>query len=250
MAVTKSGKDKVQRYFRLYVGGIDLSGDSRTFGSADNMFEFVDLTGWNQTVRNGLPDGVRQVGLRGYVAHFNDTATTGSYSVLASSDNASRLSLLFGGGGAPAIGDPAYLLGSVQISDQGSIDSGAAIITADFLADARQYNAASNPAGVVLHPATSLSSTTSASSVDNGGATSNGARANLHVTVTSGGTWAFTVEHSTNDSAWATLMTFSADGSSVTSEQQSSTGTVNQYLRVVATRTSGTVTPIVTIARQ
>lgn len=250
MAVTKSGKDKVQRYFRLYVGGIDLSGDSRTFGSAENSFEGVDVTGWNQGVRNFISSGRRTVGLRGYVAHFNDTAVTGAHTVLAGSDNADRLSLLFGGGGAPAIGDPAYLLGPVQLMDNASIDSEAAIMTADFVPDARQYNDASMPWGVTLHGATSLSSTTSASSVDNEGATSNGARANLHITVSSGGTWAFTVEHSTNDSDWATLMTFSADGSTVTSEQQSSTGTVNQYLRVVATRTSGSVTPIVTIARQ
>jgi hypothetical protein len=249
MAVTKSGKDKVQRHMRLYVGGIDLSGDSRTFGTADNTFEFVDLTGWDQTVRNGLADGMPQVGLRGYVAHLNDTATTGSHTVLSDSDNADRLSLLFGGGGAPAIGDPAYLLPSVQISDTASIDSGASILTADFLVDSRQYIAASRPWGVTLHPDTSLSSTTSASSVDNEGSSSAGARANLHVTVSSGGTWAFTIEHSTDDSAWATLMTFTADGSAVTSEQQSSTGTVNQYLRLLATRTSGSVTPIVTIAR-
>ena len=78
-----------------------------------------------------------------------------------------------------------------------------------------------------------------------------GAVANLHVTATSSGDYAFTIEHS-NTAAWggeeATLMTFSADGSSVVSEQQTASGAVQQYIRFVATRTAGTVSVFCALA--
>jgi len=72
----------------------------------------------------------------------------------------------------------------------------------------------------------------------------------LHITATSSGNFAFTIEHSTNGSAWATLGTFTTTGGSVTSEYKSGAGTVNQYLRFVATRTAGTVSVACAIARK
>ncbi len=249
MAVTPSGNDKVSRYFELYVGGIDLSGDSRSFGSAEDVFDPADMMGWGHLVHYFLANQ-RTVGLTGYVAHLNDTSTTGAHTVLKSSDNADRLSLLFGGGGAPTTGDPAYLIGSVQVSDSAGIDTNAAIVNADFLQDARQVDPASRPWGVVLQGATAISATTTGTGVDGGASTANGARANLHVTVSSGGTWAFKIQDSADDSAWADLITFSANGSAVTSEQGAVTGTVDRYTRGVLTRTSGTLTAVITIARQ
>jgi hypothetical protein len=249
VAVTTSGKDKITRYMRLFVGGIDLSGDSRTFGAAEDIFETADMMGWSDTQHFHLSNR-RNVQLTGYVAHMNDTATTGAFQVLKSSNNSDRLSLCFGGGGEPATGDPAFLMGSVQISDQSGVDSNAVVITADFMADASQYNAVSRPFGVVLQGATSLSATTTGSSHDNGASSASGARANLHITVSSGGTWAMKIQDSSDDSAWVDLITFSADGSAVTSEQGAATGTVDRYTRAVLTRTSGTLTAVITIARQ
>lgn len=249
MAVTPSGKDKITRYMRLFVGGIDLSGDSRTFGAAEDIFETADMMGWSHVQHFHLPNR-REAKLTGYVAHMNDTATTGAFQVLKSSNNSDRLSLCFGGGGEPATGDPAFLMGAVQISDQSGVDSNAVVITADFLADAAQYDAVSRPFGVVLQGATSLSATTTGTGVDNEVSSANGARANLHITASSGGTWAIKVQDSTNDSAWADHITFSADGSAVTSEQGTSAGTVDRYTRSVLTRTSGTLTAVITIARQ
>lgn len=249
MAVTPSGKDKVSRHIELYVGAVDLSGDSRSFGSADDVFDPADMMGWGHLVHYFLANQ-RTTGLTGYVAHLNDTATTGAHTVLKSSDNADRLSMCFGGGGAPTTGDPAYLLGSVQVSDNASIEDNAAVMTADFLLDARQIDPVSRPWGVVLQGATALSATTTGTGVDGGASTANGARANLHVTVSSGGTWSLKVQDSADDSAWADHITFSANGSAVTSEQGVSTGTVDRYTRVLLTRTSGTLTVVITIARQ
>ena len=81
-------------------------------------------------------------------------------------------------------------------------------------------------------------------SVDNGGETTNGFVAFLHVAQSAGamGTnnWTIKIEHGTDDAAWADLTTFSADGSAVTAEKQTGTGTVNQYTRAVLTKSAGT----------
>ena len=240
-------KDHLLRWTRLYANGYNLSGDARTFASLENMLGEVDVTGWSEAVRNYLADGMRMVGVRGFQALLNDAAS-GAFGVLKNNPSGLELSLLFGGAGEPAIGDPAYLLGALQLMDNAGLDGQAHVINADFLPQAGIATVA-NPWGVVLHPATSLAATTEAASVDNGAGSTNGAHANLHVPVTSGGEWEFTIEHSPDDSAWATLITFAADGSAIASERQSVSGAVDQYVRAVATRTGGTVTPVITFAR-
>jgi len=249
MAATPSGKDKVERYARIYVGGYDLSGDARTFSSLDNNFGEVDFTGWSESVRNYLSNGHRIVGIRGFQALVNDTSGR-AFDQLKSAENSSQVSLLFGGGGAPAPGDPAYVLPSVQMSDTANFDSGAGMITADFIPEASQMSANyDNPMGVVLADSTSISATTNYTSSDFGAQTTAGWSANLHVTATSLGNFAIVIEDSADDSVWATLGTFTSTAGSVESEFLSGSGTVDRYVRITATRTAGTVTIIVTFAR-
>lgn len=248
MAVTTSGKDKILRWARIYLGGYGISGAARTFSSARCEYGEADFTGWSDAVRNYLRDGHMTSGLEGFQAAMDDTATTGAFILMKTAPD-TNLSLLFGGGGEPAVGDPAYLLPAVQLNDDASFDSNVGILSATFKPKAGTLAAAGSPLGVVLSPEISISSTTTNGSHDNGGATTGGWHAILHVTATNSGNYAFTIEHSANDSAYSTLGTFSADGSAVTSEYLSSTGTVNQYVRFVATRTAGDTTPVVTFAR-
>ena len=252
MAVTTSGKDKVLRWTRIYVSGYDLSGDARTFGSLDNSFAEVDFTGWSEAVRNYLADGHRVVGVRGFQALMNDTSGR-AFDRLKAANTAGRLSICFGGGGEPSAGDPAYHLPSIQMMAPQGLDGSAAAITADFIPDARQVSTLTdNPMGVVLRGPTSMSSTVTASSSnshDNGGATTSGWSAILHVLSTSSGNFAFKIRHSSDDSSWSDLGTFTANGSAVTSELLTGSGTVNRYVAFNAARTAGTVTVVVTFAR-
>jgi len=239
-------KDFLVRHMRLCVGGYDLSGDSRAFSEAANAFNPIEIGGWNEPVKNYIP-GTRSVGLMGYQAILNDAAGR-SFAVLQAAENSNRLSLLFGSGDAPAVNDPAYLLASVQMNDQASFASEIGVLTADFLPDASQapdYE----PFGKVLLPETALSATGNGTSVDNLASSANGAHANLHILVSSGGTWALIIEHSVDNAAWATLITFTSDGSAVASEHGTASGTVNRYTRFTYTRTSGTLTAVVTLAR-
>lgn len=107
--------------------------------------------------------------------------------------------------------------------------------------------------GVVLDAETAITVDTNGASTNNGGATTNGGVAHLHVTAYSGLTSnAIRIEHSTNNSTWATLGTF-ATVTGLTSERLviAPGTTVNQYLRVVDDVTGvGSCTRIVTFARR
>lgn len=67
----------------------------------------------------------------------------------------------------------------------------------------------------------------------------------LHIwTACAADTYAVKIEHSTNNVAWSTLATFTANGSAVTSEIiEVASGALKQYRRVVATRAGAAANP-------
>lgn len=246
-----AGKNKLLRFTRLLYGGYDLSGDSRKIDSLDNDYEAVDFVGWSDAHHNFLA-GWRSMGVKGYQAFINDAAA-GAYTALLAGDAASsRLSVLFGSLAEPAYGDLAYLLGSSQIKLQANFDGGAGVLQADFMPDAAQLDSnAVNPLGVVLFNG-ALAATANGTSVDNLAASLLGMHANLHITVSSGGTWSFLIQGSTTD-AWAgeetTTASFTLTGAAIGSEQIVAAGTIKEFQRLRAVRTSGTCTVVCTMAR-
>ena len=96
--------------------------------------------------------------------------------------------------------------------------------------------------GVSLASLTALTATGTGTSVDNAAATSNGFVAHIHVTASAGTTPTMTalVQHSTNNSTWTTLGTFTAV-TGTTSQRIAGTGTVNRYARI--SYTIGGTTP-------
>ena len=244
-----AGRNKLMRFTRLYFGGYDLSGDQRTFSALENSFGSTDMTGEKDAIENFLSNKRRKVGVKGYQALLND-ASGGAYAVLKNAPQTGIVSVYLGGGDVPAVGDMAYLLPAVQLADTTEFNSQVGALSTDFEMNTAQVSSlVDSPIGVVLEPKTALTITTTGTSVNNLAGTTAGGRANLHVFVSSGGVWAFTIEHSTNDSAWSTLLTFTADGGSVTAEHKTVSGTVNQYVRFLATRTSGTCTVACAFAR-
>lgn len=87
--------------------------------------------------------------------------------------------------------------------------------------------------GLILHALGSVSATANDTSQDNAAASSNGGVAHLHVvTNTRNGTLVAKVQHSTDNSSWADLITFTTVTSSTTAaERIAVTGTVNRYVR-------------------
>lgn len=244
-----TGKTNTKHY-RLYVSDVDLSGDSRQVGNFGAEFVEDAVQGWSDGVEN-FTLGYLKAMIDGYQAVFNNTLVTGSHIKLSGALGSEVLaSLCVGIKAAPAAGDLCFamplLLSAYKPDGQGPV-----LVSASLNGPGQgTYTLPTKVFGVVLMPSTALSGTTNGSTVDNGAASSNGLLVYLHILASSGGTWAFKVQHSTDGSAWSDLISFSANGSAITAEQGASTGTVNQYLRFVATRTSGTVTVVCTAVRQ
>lgn len=94
--------------------------------------------------------------------------------------------------------------------------------------------------GWALAHATITTTTTGSSVLDpTNAAVTATCSATLHIwDTTSTDTYVIKVQHSANDSTWSDLITFSANGTSLTAERQAvASGTINKYRRVVATRT-------------
>lgn len=107
--------------------------------------------------------------------------------------------------------------------------------------------------GLVLEDETAITADTNGTATDNAAATSNGGVAHLHVTAFSGLTSdAIIIEHSTNNSVWATLGTFTTVTALTSQRLVIAAGTtVNRYLRVSDDVTgTGSCTRSVSFARR
>jgi len=98
--------------------------------------------------------------------------------------------------------------------------------------------------GVSLATLASISSSTNHTSVDNAASSTNGGVGQVHVTVnTRNSATTIKVQHSTDNSTWADLVTFSSVGSTTTTSERVTVAngtTVNRYLRAISTLSAGT----------
>jgi hypothetical protein len=110
--------------------------------------------------------------------------------------------------------------------------------------------------GISLAALAAVVATTNSTSVDNAASTANGGLAQLHVTAN---TWSanatIKVQHSSDNSTWADLATFTVVGTTVTTSERVTVAagtTVNRYLRAQNTLTagSGSITYQVSFARR
>lgn len=232
---------------RLYMGQYDMSGLGRTFDELDNEFERADMTAWDDEVMRGMGNR-RSVGISG-LSLLLDQATGKSLDA-SEAEQISNFSILFGEDGAPEVGDLAYSIPGIQLAELLDEQENAIVMTGiNLVPEPGQANVNYKyPFGVTLCEATERAATVSLSSVDNGAASTAGWTVFLHV-MSSGGDWAIKIEHSTDGSAWSDLTTFTADGSTATSEHKGGSGTVNQYTRATLTRTSGNLTAVIVLCR-
>lgn len=247
MAVTISTGKTHTRWARLLMAGANLSGDSRTLANVGISYDQTDVTGW-ENITNFLP-GRGTLNFGQYQALFNNRAAAtgpvepGTHTQL-NGIGAPIATCAIGIQEAPTIGAPAFSAQLQQYSYLAQVAAAdALIINADFSNKAGN-NLSDYGWGQILASGTSVSSTTNNGSVDNGTSTANGAYAALHITQSVGAmgsnNWEVKIQDSANDSSWADLITFSADGSSATAEWGSVSGTVDRYCRVVMTKTAGT----------
>jgi hypothetical protein len=210
------GKDTV-----IFLGAYDLSAyfNDLSISQEVDLAETTTYGNESKTYLAGLRDG------------------TASLSGLFDGDAGAadeRLSAMFGntsvctfGIGGDAVGNKAKVLNGIQHSYEIGAPIGDAVTTS---AEIQASGGIDN--GLMLKAKGQVTTTGNGSSVDNGAATSNGYSANLHVfDGTNPGTGVVKVQHSTDNSVWADLVTFTTVGSAKTSERKTGTGTVNRYVR-------------------
>ena len=108
---------------------------------------------------------------------------------------------------------------------------------ADAVGFSAAFGAGTAPAlGTSITNLAAVTTTSNSASQDNSTSSTSGAVAHLHITAVSGTTptLAAVVQHSTNNSTWSTLGSFTT-ASAIGSEVITVTGTVNRYVRVAFT---------------
>jgi hypothetical protein len=245
-ATPNTGKTNI-RWARLIVDTVDLSGDTRQIGSFGLQHQTSDITGYADAVHY-ISMGRAEHIFNGYQAVLNNTATTGSHIELSAQEEY-IVSFCIGVKAAPEVGSKAWLSSMQQVSYD--VSGNGTLISVDF---AKAITDADHTVcfGDVLEAGTARTATITGEGIDNLEASTNGFVAHLHVVASDGGTWAFDIETSSDDGdldPYASVATFTADGTALAAERIDVAGAVERYMRVVGTRTSGNVTFWCTVAR-
>lgn len=209
-----------------YLQNVDTSAeidipDTTTFGNTNRQRDVVGLIDGKASM-SGLWDGA-----------------AGAADELFASlvGNATAYPLTIGRNGI-AVGAKAEMLSVRQMSYKiTSPVDGVCSISVDTAGDGGiQY-------GVSLHALSAETTDTNSASVDNASGTSTGGIGHVHLTALSGSstpTLNVKVQHSTDNSSWSDLITFTAL-TAVGSERKTVSGTVNRYVRSLWTMTGSSL---------
>ena len=216
---------------RLYVHGENLSGDIGSIDTAASPRGVLDTTGIDSSAMERIL--TRQDGEISWSGFFNDAATQEHPVLSALPTTDVILSWLLG----TAVGDAAAVVTTKQVNyDLSENADGSLGHTVQCLSDAVR-----GLEWMTLLTAGELQHTTAGSeaSRDDGASSASGAGAFLHMNLISGTSVTVVIEDSANDSAWATLISFTtvSDGSEPTAEYKEVAGTVDRYLRITTTGT-------------
>lgn len=220
---------------RFIADGVDLSGDTRQIGSFGTEYAESEVTGWSDGVVN-VTLGQQMRELSGYQAVFNN-GVGGAYTELSALEEY-IVSLPIGINAAPAVGNPAFM-GSFEQISYDTTGTDAILLDVEFRKSVTDADV-DKCWGIVLANATSRSGTWNGTSVDNGASSANGLYAQLHVVDVFDTAYTFKIQDSPDDAAWADVITFTIDGTSLTAEASSAAGTVDRYLRFQGTAGTGT----------
>lgn len=229
---------------RLYVGLLQFSGYTKGYNLAYQS-EMLDVTVLTSTSKEFIPG---QESATFNVDMLLDNAATASsqFGILYTAKSTPQVVTLAPSG--TARGAETWQVQSNELNFN-TTAAAADVVSATV---AFQSDGLVDP-GVVIDPETAITVDTNGTSVDNTAATSNGGVAHLHVTAYSGLTSnSIILEHSTNNSVWTTLATFTLVTGTGSERLVVAPGTtVNRYLRIRDDVTgTGSCTRFVSFARR
>ena len=230
---------------RVYLDGRNVSSNISQV-TTDLDVDVHDVTtfassGWKEST-SGL------YGWTGSIEGFHDSSSTGFTDQIQDAVGGAGSGdavLSWFDGDADGVGDVGFLGSEAVITQMATPISVADIIklTANF-----QGNGRAGPGARLLHPLSSSTAGSSGASVDNLVETANGGRGTLHVMAVTGA-WPWRVTHSSDDTSFAALVTFT-NSSSTGAETIEVTGTVKRYLRYsLATSSAGVTDWVMGFAR-
>lgn len=232
-------------HVRIFVGGYELTGDSNRI-AIDDGFKSLDVTTFGDHVHNYML-GQRQMGI--HHSGYLNPAVGGSHPVLNGAALEGIVSVFIGQNAAPVVGDPVLTLRSLQNKYTTMPEVGRVI---PFAATFRSYSGSEDGWGTALAVGSSFNNSTTATAVNNGGATTRGGAVYLHLLSSAPvDRYSFVLEGSATGAfsgEEAFITTFTLDGAQQGSERIAVTGTLPQYVRWKATRTSGAANDTVNIA--
>lgn len=118
----------LEKNYRFYADGRDLSGFSRSIGPFGVEADEADMTVWTDTVKGYLKNHY-QVNLGTYNAVFDNTASTGLHALMGTSGVQRTALLAMGIRAAPAAGDPCFGGQFIQSGYNATDDGGAVTVT-------------------------------------------------------------------------------------------------------------------------
>ena len=231
-------------HVQVLVDGYELTGDLNRVSIPDTR-DLYDVTAFGDAVHQFIP-GRRTVALEH--AGYMNADEARSHPVLKAGSVAGIVSVLLGQNTDPVAGDPVYSLAIRQGKYSVIPGFGAFVPFSAQFANRGELGGW----GVALGVPTTFTTTANGPAVNNGAATSQGGAAFLHVlTAAATDRYSITVEGSATGAfggEQTTLATFTLDGSALSSEFITLTGSIPQYVRWKATRSQGSAGDSVTIA--
>lgn len=230
---------------KIIYGANDLAAILRTVSPTANV-EMLDSTTLVDTSKTFLP-GLEEFSLNVDGLLDNTTSAGSAFANITAAISAGTTVPTSVAPTGFAITNSVFLLPAKTVTYEVSS------AVADLVSFSMSFGAGSAPAyGVSLSDLAAVTATANSTSVDNGASTSNGGIAHSHITAVSGTspTFAVVIQHSTNNSTFTTLASFTS-ASTVGSESISFSGTVNRYVRIAYTvgGTSPSFTSQISLAR-
>lgn len=226
------------KWARIMVGGYGLTTDTTNIAFDGPTYAEVEASGYSEDESFVLGQGTSSITLDGML----------SVNAAAALDTPSEdeiVSVALGNKALPAVGDPTWCLAGCQPNYTAGSDK-AALQTVNVTYRPKKGGDHIIEIGKLLMDST-ITANTDGASVDNAASSSNGGAGYAHVTGLSAGDTIATlkIQDSADDAIWADLITFTLDGSALAAERLTVSGTVDRYVRAIATVTgSGISFPV------
>lgn len=228
---------------RIYLNGYDLSPYFKEVETSGEL-DWADTTALGDTHKKGIP-GQASAQLSGSGMHDDSAGAVVGVLTAAETDAATEVVHFVN---TDAIGKFGYGMQGVEntFNVNTPVDDVAAVSM-----EAQSNQGFERVVALRAKSASDTAGTASGTSVDNSVGTNAGAAGYLHLFSNGGGTVTCKVQHSTDNSSWNDLLTFTdVVGTTPTSERVQISGTVNRYLRAQIIKTgAGAVTASISASR-